>query len=84
MTALKEYIREAALLIEAIRRKRNADPAFDASFIDDFASALNMLENLESEQSTLRVKFKLKTAQVDERIDQISKYMSRAKKLLGA
>ena len=84
MNALTDYINQASLIIKVIKenKKNIFDSEIDNEFFQKFETTLNELKNLDEEQETLKVKFKSKTAQVDEKIDDLNKFMNQAKKII--
>jgi hypothetical protein len=84
MNALKDYINQASLIIEGMKKYYNkfTDFGVDKEFYSNFESIINELKKLNTEQETLKVKFRSKTAQVDEKIDELNKFINQAEKAI--
>ena len=80
MDELSEYIKRTSSIIRFLKenRYRIKENGIDDFFIEKFEKSLAELKDLESVQATYRLKYKTKTAQVDEKIDELNKFIARA------
>ena len=83
MGGLKDYLKEASLVLNTAKKKEiKLKPESDLLFIENLDQVINELKNLDSEQRTLNIKLRSKTAQIDEKIDELNKYLTEAKRII--